>query len=331
MTTGTNGLMIPSDQTATAKALISMSSLSKQQIRREMDVNYLAMLVQQHPTLDKKYFIDFIDKCQMSGANPRMNQVYLIAHNSWSSETKSYEMKGTTVFSYQFFLKLAQQTGQLEEFGVDVVEDKYLDVTTGKAKPSLTAIAWAKRKGHGKITYKARLWEFAKTSKEGALSGNWKASPYLMLEKCAVSNVIRWAFPETFGGFFTDDEINLQPSPIATTPAAASPALTGAGAIDHTTLGQESKLEAEIPFVMEPMLSLPEAQQEVKQPQQDIDDLRNEILDFCEFTNDQFFERIGRSKEDIRLRVAEEKEFDKIKAMHSWLTKASGFMGATGV
>lgn len=187
--------------------LISMCNMPSNQVKRAMDANYLSMLVKANPNLNKQHFVEFITKAQLTGADPRLNQIYLIVHDSWNSQTQTKEPKGTTVFSYQFFIRLAQQTGELEGFDVDIIEDPYLDLMTGKKRPSVTARAWVTRKGHGKMQYKARLWEFAKTTKDGALMGNWKASPYLMLEKCAVANVMRWAFPEVLGNFYCADEM----------------------------------------------------------------------------------------------------------------------------
>lgn len=190
-----------------ANNLMSMADMPREEIKRAMDKSYLCNLVRQHPTLDQGAFIEFINKCQLTGADPRLNQVYLLVHNSWNSEKKVTEPKGTTVFAYQFFIQMAQKTGELEDFGVDTVPDSYIDLMSGQEKKSITAKAWVKRNGC-KYEYKARFWEFAKTTKDGNLMGNWRASPYLMLEKCAVANVMRWAFPESLSGIDTSDEIS---------------------------------------------------------------------------------------------------------------------------
>jgi phage recombination protein Bet len=187
--------------------LMLMSELPKEKIVAEMDRNYLAQLVKANPTLAKEDFVAFITKCQLTGADPRMNQIYLIVHNAWNSQTRTSSPKGTTVFSYQFFLRLAQQTGQLESMEVETVKEPYLDFNSGEERPSVTTKCHVKRTGQGKITYQARFWEFAKTDKDGKLQGNWRQSPYLMLEKCAVANALRWAFPETLGNMYIADEM----------------------------------------------------------------------------------------------------------------------------
>lgn len=190
------------------KDLMTLATMPSDQIKRTMDINYLQLLIESNPSLERKYFVDFISKCQLTGADPRLNQIYLISYNGWNHQAQKTELKGTTVFSYQYFIRLAQQTGQLEDFDVETKEDIYIDFTNqGRKKQSLTAYAWARRKGQGVLKYKARLWEFAKTDKAGNLQGNWKASTYLMLEKCAIANVMRWAFPEVLGGMYIKDEM----------------------------------------------------------------------------------------------------------------------------
>lgn len=189
-----------------ANNLMSMADMPREEIKRAMDKSFLCNLVRQHPTLDQAAFVEFINKCQLTGADPRLNQVYLLVHNAWNSEKKVTEPKGTTVFAYQFFIQMAQKTGELEDFGVETVSDTYMDLMTGQEKKSITAKAWVKRKG-ARYEYKARFWEFAKTNKDGNLMGNWRVSPYLMLEKCAIANVMRWAFPESLSGIHTTEEI----------------------------------------------------------------------------------------------------------------------------
>lgn len=232
-----------------ANNLMSMADMPREEIKRAMDKSYLCNLVRQHPTLDQGAFIEFINKCQLTGADPRLNQVYLLVHNSWNSEKKVTEPKGTTVFAYQFFIQMAQKTGELEDFGVDTVPDSYIDLMSGQEKKSITAKAWVKRNGC-KYEYKARFWEFAKTTKDGNLMGNWRASPYLMLEKCAVANVMRWAFPESLSGIYTSDEISKDgsdPVPV-TVQAEVIPAkveVRNSGVYDFPSITQNTNVTPE--------------------------------------------------------------------------------------
>jgi len=263
----------------TVNELMAMADMPKDQIKRAMDQNYLSNLVRQHPTLDKSQIVEFINKCQLTGADPRLNQVYLLVHNAWNKDKQKEEPKGTTVFAYQFFIQMAQRTGELEDFGVDTVPDTYLDLVTGKERKSLTAIAWVQRKGQGKMTYKARFWEFAKTMKSGDLMGNWKVSPYLMLEKCAIANVMRWAFPESLTGIYTSDEIEkgsqLPPKPVQ---------------------APRVEISAPQPISVEQSASL--------------EQVRSDVLDFLNTRQDEWFVKLGKLKANLVQVLENEKTLD---------------------
>jgi phage recombination protein Bet len=270
----------------TVQELMHLSEVPKEAMVREMDRNYLGMLVKQNPTLAKEDFVNFITKCQLTGADPRMNQIYLIVHNAWNSQKRVSEPKGTTVFSYQFFLRLAQQTGQLEGMNVELIREPYLDLQSGKERASVTAKCHIKRLGQGEIVYQARFWEFAKTDKDGNLSGNWKNSPYLMLEKCAVANALRWAFPETLGNMYIADEMEK---------ATGKPV-----AID-----------------IEPIKAIvkPQPEPKIETPERDIEDMRDEIREFLATRSDEWFERIGRDRVKMVAMVETEQDLAVMKAI----------------
>lgn len=296
----------------TTKELIALCNLPKNQIKREMDTNYLSMLVKQNPNLKQEHFIEFITKCQLSGADPRMNQIYLIVHDSWNSQTQTKEPKGTTVFSYQYFIKLAQQTGQLEDFEVETITDEYLDFNTTRKRPSITSKAWVKRKGQGKLNYKARLWEFAKTSKDGALMGNWKVSPYLMLEKCAVANVMRWAFPEVLGNYYVADEMErATASTEKVIPTKVYSVLTETAQIEEKPKEPFEPIE-----VIETVAEMDEFGFE-----KDIEDYRKELITLIEEADPSFFTKIGKDKYYMMAKVDNETDLTKMKSMYDFVVK----------
>lgn len=274
----------------TTHDLMAMADMPKDQIKRAMDQNYLQMLVEQNPTLKKQDFIEFINKCQLTGADPRLNQIYLLVHNAWNSQKQTTEPKGTTVFAYQFFIQMAQRTGELEDFGVDTVADTYVDMVTGKERKSLTSHAWVKRKGQGKYSYKARFWEFAKTMKDGSLMGNWKASPYLMLEKCAIANVMRWAFPESLSGLYVADEMEKHNS----VPAQA---------------------------IKAPSVEVKALPVETPTDDRTEDDIKAEMIDFLNAQGPEWFDRIGKDKFYMLDKINGENDLGKIKNMYDWMTK----------
>lgn len=264
----------------TINELISLSEVPKESMVKEMDRNYLALLVNENPTLDKKYFVDFITKCQLTGADPRMNQIYLIVHNSWNAQKQTTEPKGTTVFSYQFFLRLAHRTGELESMRIDTVKEPYLDFSTGKEKPSITTKCHVKRSNQGEITYQARFWEFAKTDKNGNLQGNWKSAPYLMLEKCSVANALRWAFPETLGNMYIADEME-KPTGKVIRPEERDPT---------PSVNLLPKADVKEAIVEKPQESISD------ESKAELELLRSEVRSFIETRPDEWFSKLNKDR-----------------------------------
>jgi phage recombination protein Bet len=296
-----NDTALTTTEDSTAMQLISMAEMPQDQIKRAMDRIYLQTLVDENPNLKKKDFIEFIVKCQLTGADPRLNQVYLLPHEAWNSQKKMKEPKGTTVFSYQFFIRLAQQTGLLEDWGVDNVEDTYLDMNTGKRRHSLTSTAYVVRKGQGRITYKARFWEFAKTDFNGNLSGNWKNSPYLMIDKCAVANAMRWAFPETLGNLYIYDEMEKATQ-------------------DHDRPQHRPQVNRPQPTVKPPVTVVAAESTAV---QEDVEDMRDFLLNFLTGTSDTYFEKVGRTREAMVEKVRAETEAKAMAVMFDYVKRTS--------
>jgi phage recombination protein Bet len=256
--------------------LMSLVNMPKNQIKREMDRAYLQLMKQANPNLEDIYFVDFISKCQLTGADPRLNQIYLIAHDSWNSQSQRKELKGTVIFNYLFFVQMAQKTGQLEDWGVECLPEKYVDIATGREKPSYTSIAWVKRRGQAKITYRARFWEFCKTGKEGTPISNWKVSPQLMLDKCAVANAFRWAFPESFSSFYIQDEMEKAiDAEFSAIPQPTKPIYAATEYVATTTIDQPIEPEFE----------------------RDIEDLRSELAEYVSTAGPEFFEKLGKDRQ----------------------------------
>jgi phage recombination protein Bet len=300
--------------------LIALADMPREEIKRQMDRSFLANLVRQHPSLDQSAFLEFITKCQLTGADPRLNQVYLLVHNSWNAEKRVTEPKGTTVFAYQYFIQLAQRTGELEEFGVDTYPDMYLDLVTGEERKSITSKAWVKRKGAGRFEYKARFPEFCKTNKEGKLMKNWAASPYLMLEKCSIANVMRWAFPEALSGIYTSEEISKDGSdpvpvqapkptqnqlPVAPKPITAYMAPTSCEPVPDAVSEHVAEVVAE------------KKEYKIDFADRTLEDLRSELIEFLEKADQLLFDRIGKTRDYMIEKVEFEKTLEGMKQKFS--------------
>jgi hypothetical protein len=132
-----------------------------------------------------------------------------------------------------------------------------------------------KRKGQAKVTYTAYLWELAKQY-NGALSSTWASAPKLMLNKCAVANAFRWAFPETLGSFSIQDEIKdaidveFSPIPQTTKPVHATQEYVAPENVEKTD--------------------------ESFEPERDIEDMRSELIEFIGLAGPEVFEKLGKDR-----------------------------------
>lgn len=296
----------------TVEYLMSMATIPKHQIRREIDKNFLTILKQNNPNLPDVYFIDFLFKCQITGADPRLNQVYLISHNTKDG------VKGSTIFAYLFFVQMAQRTGQLEDWGVECIDDVYTEIGTGRKKPSYTSTCWVKRKGQAKIVYTCYFWEMAKLY-NGNPSATWASSPKLMLNKCAVASAFRWAFPETLGSFYVQEEIRdavdveytVVPKldvKVTKDPDTEKPTLTIVENTDNVEV--ETKEDLTINNV------------EATEFERDIEDYRSELIEYISTADTNLFEKLGKDRAYMLDKVENTKTLSSMKTIYEVVIKA---------
>lgn len=187
-----------------------MSALAKysdqlltKDVKRSFEENYLKMLFEKHRELPKSDIIEFIHKAQQTGANPSLNQIFLIERNT----KVGFEWKkvGTVVFSYNFIQAVANQTGDYEGYTIKTgLLDKF-DINTFEAKKMLASTCVVKRKGK-EFPYTAYFDEYVQV-KDGKATGTWASKPYMMIEKCALSGSLRRAFPEALSGMYCEEEM----------------------------------------------------------------------------------------------------------------------------
>jgi phage recombination protein Bet len=183
------------------------------------NANYLALLRDQNKEVPTAQFIDFLHKAQLFGADPRRKQIFLISYKTKKKKQnaagyweETYETNSSAVFAYQFFLEVAEKTGERDSHDVVTTEAEYFNPFTGERFPDLVCVATVRRKGRGDVRYTARLQEFASfwdDKKTGTKTpkGQWASKPYLMLEKCALANAYRLAFPEWMAGMYVSEEM----------------------------------------------------------------------------------------------------------------------------
>jgi len=166
------------------------------------DPTFLAIKARENPNIPLPYFVDFVKKAQLTGADPRLNQIYLVPASKKDPSTNQYIQAANVVFAYQFFMDKASRTGNLDWFKIITRSEKYFSPDKGKEIDTLVSTCWVKRKNMEEvIEYKARYPEFAQNTYV------WKNKPYLMLEKCAIANAFRWAFPEALSGIYISEEM----------------------------------------------------------------------------------------------------------------------------
>lgn len=172
-------------------------------VKRSFEENYLKMLFEKHRELPKSDIVEFIHKAQQTGANPSLNQIFLIERNT----KVGFEWKkvGTVVFSYNFIQAIANQTGDYEGYTMKTeLVDKF-DIHSFEAKKMLAATCVVKRKGR-EFPYTAYFDEYVQT-KDNKATGTWASKPYMMIEKCALSGALRRAFPEALSGMYCEEEM----------------------------------------------------------------------------------------------------------------------------
>lgn len=176
---------------------IEGSLITGEDAQRTFDNAFLKKLLWEHKDKEPIDIINFLHKAQLSGADPRTNEIYLVGY----FDKKRGKMACNTIFSYHFLLKQAAKSKAFK--GVDVRSEPkdVFDPITGETKTMLVAVARTMR-DDCEITFEARWNEFFQP-----FNPIWKSKPHLMLEKCAVANVLRRAFPDVgINDMFIDGE-----------------------------------------------------------------------------------------------------------------------------
>jgi len=184
------------------------------------ELNFLKLLARKHANVETAFFVDFLYKAQLYGADPRRDQIYLVTYKKkergpdgrWGEREVA-----NVVFSYHFYMAKAAASGYLAStptVHTEVID--YFDVKSGSFIKTIAACARVKRHGAtNEAVYWARFPEFAKTrhGENGPiLVGQWAEKPYLMLEKCALACVMRLAFPDVLAGMYVQEEITGEES-----------------------------------------------------------------------------------------------------------------------
>lgn len=151
--------------------------------------------------------IRFIMLCRGKRANPFEGDVFMIGYDNW----RDGRMTGATfsmVCGVELFLKRAEQSDKYDgrESGVIVQSGDTITERPGTLvlKGETLVGGWAKvhRKDRNMPEYKAVDFTVYDTGKS-----RWKKDPGGMIEKVALSQALRSAFPTALGGLYTQEEM----------------------------------------------------------------------------------------------------------------------------
>jgi len=151
-----------------------MMELSKEDVKQYIAPN---------ATDTELYF--FMNIAQSYGLNPFKREIHFVKYGS---------QPGQTIVGYETYIKRAERTGLLDGWAVWIDKD-------GVGEKAIIEIN-RKDRSHP-FQWEVYRKEFDKQQ------STWKAMPYFMLKKVAMSQGFRLAFPEEVGGMpYTPDEVN---------------------------------------------------------------------------------------------------------------------------
>ena len=196
---------------ATAKALEEYCLLPDVSKRDRLSIAYARKFLADNPNIEANFVIEFFHKIQETGANPFFGDIYCLPFQA--KDGNRFVTKATVMFGYQFLQDRAMSTGEYEGYDGPIFKEhvENWNPFTGAVRETATCQVTVYRTGRRPCTYTADFWEFAKIKKDyntGALTlqstwNNWK----IMLEKCALANALRRAFPEVLRGIYCQEEM----------------------------------------------------------------------------------------------------------------------------
>ena len=185
------------NQISTVVSDIESYMLTGTDVKKSFATNEIQKIFLENQDIPKRDIISYLHLIQLTGANPALKQIYLTSH---FDKHKGHKV-GTPVFSYHFFMAKAKETGKYKGVQVDTVAEEVFCPIKNDSKKELVSTATIVIDGQT-FTFKARWSEFNQGRNQ------WRSKPYMMLEKCAIANLLKRAFPEAMSGLILDDEID---------------------------------------------------------------------------------------------------------------------------
>ena len=147
----------------------------------------------------------FINLCKYAGLNPWLKEAYCIKYGNEPA---------TMVVGKEAFMKRAEKTPGYDGFeaGVIVLSGGEVIYRTGTLKLPEEEImggyaeVYRKDRSHP-YRIEVAFDEYAGRKKDGSLNSQWSKRPATMIRKVALVQALREAFPETFTGLYTAEEV----------------------------------------------------------------------------------------------------------------------------
>lgn len=162
------------------------------------------------PAADQQVFMHV---CQRTGLDPFNREIYMIKRKEQGKD------KWTIQTGIDGFRNRAEEHPQYagtldpEWCGPDGV---WHDAWVSKHPPVAARVKVLRHDRANPISLAVRFEEFAARFSDGNLQGQWRTKPAHMIAKVAEAASLRKAFPKTFAGLYTDDEMAHQDNPRST-------------------------------------------------------------------------------------------------------------------
>lgn len=155
-----------------------------QEQEMEISAEDVKQYIAPNATDTELYF--FCNIARSFGLNPFKKEIHFVKYG---------DKPGQTIVGYETYIKRAERTGLLDGWSVWMDKDNIGEKAVIKI--------------HRKDRNYSFVWEAYRREFDKQQS-TWKAMPYFMLKKVAISQGFRLAFPEEVGGMpYTPDEINV--------------------------------------------------------------------------------------------------------------------------
>lgn len=190
----------------------------------EVTIHTPAGDVKLNPTIVRRYLVSgdgpvsdqeiamFLGLCRYQNLNPFLREAYLIKYGN---------SPAAIVTAKEVFLKRARKSEQFRGYKAGVIyikpESKELSFTEGMVPPGgKLAGGWAEVHMAGwefPLKVEVSFDEYVAKKKDGTPNRMWTEKPATMIRKVALVQALREAFPDTYQGMYSEEEISAEDLP----------------------------------------------------------------------------------------------------------------------